>query len=476
MTLDNLIPDEWKAGSPPKLATKTTFPFQTDRDMVEGRWATLNLLWQGAILPNWRAFRSSDVANKKQWHAIFIHGYSGVGKTRFSLEFLNLLHEFVSQPEFDADADVCALRSLLEPASATTHTVLLDIRHNGSALNPEEAKWSASVILGLRLAAQCWFPQVAYARIRDILFANPSLAPAFNLLAVLGTLSQHPPVGMSQAPRLLHLAVDEIQTAIGMLVPYEGQNHASPSTREPLSKALNRALMAAISASTNLAVLGTFAGTAQRHDSQVLDPTDSPSMSVLLSPLSPQAVRNIVDSFERRRRGSDEVLWTGRTWQGESFERLLHGIGGNSRALECLEAVLQTYPQVPTSLPLDEVVSALVTSLVKKHNLASWGTQPSAGLMGLLLALAGIPVRRATKLTPANAPEELTVDHLERAGLVQLRMLPQVPLKTQGHRDPVWAAVWQLDSGLGVMDVAHVLALAGLDAILATGMIDDEGA
>jgi len=67
---------------------------------------------------------------------MFIHGISGVGKTRFSLMLLELLKEYISRQRFNTDADVVALRKAL----SKSRTVLLDIRHGGSRISNEEVR------------------------------------------------------------------------------------------------------------------------------------------------------------------------------------------------------------------------------------------------------------------------------------------------------------------------------------------------
>jgi len=67
---------------------------------------------------------------------MFIHGISGVGKTRFSLMLLELLKEYISRQRFNNDADVVALRNAL----SKSRTVLLDIQHNGNSISELEVR------------------------------------------------------------------------------------------------------------------------------------------------------------------------------------------------------------------------------------------------------------------------------------------------------------------------------------------------
>jgi hypothetical protein len=77
------------------------------------------------------------------------------------------------------------------------------------------------------------------------------------------------------------IAVGEIQTTFDLSVHFQDKVKTK-SPREPLSTALNRALMGAISITQELFVMGAFGGTARRHPIELLDPTDFKSYSVLL--------------------------------------------------------------------------------------------------------------------------------------------------------------------------------------------------
>jgi hypothetical protein len=75
--------------SPPRVLdtppTSTRYPFQ-----AQDRMGAVKALWDGMIKPSWRAFRNGSFNDKKVWATGFIHGTSGVGKTRFNLELLGL--------------------------------------------------------------------------------------------------------------------------------------------------------------------------------------------------------------------------------------------------------------------------------------------------------------------------------------------------------------------------------------------------
>jgi hypothetical protein len=439
----------------PAPVTATAFPFQEEQGVSQGRWSAVELLWTRVFLPNWQAFRGHHTEDKKAWISAFVHGFSGVGKTRFLLEFLNLLRQYLQQRQFDKDAEVLELREWL----CSSRMVLLDLRHGGNALSEEEMAWPASTILGLRVAAKYWFPQVPYQKIRDMIMDRADKASGilrlFSLSAVLASISRHPPTTTaSSIPKVLFIAVDEIQTAFELSVLSQGRLTKSP--RGPLSAALNRALMGAISITQELFVMGAFGGTARRHPMELLDPTDFKSYSVLLQPLVPEAVTTIVRSFKKK----DElgnIKWTGQDWLdlGEPVKRLLRALGGSSRALECLEKVLHTYSAVPTTLPLDGIVGRITPLLAETYSLESWGKHGS-GFFGLFLALAGVPLDRDQLISGPDAPEIVSVRDLERAGLVQVRPPPVRP--------SVWGTVWGVTSNnTVVLEVPLLLALAALE-------------
>jgi len=114
-----------------KAPTSCYFPYQKE-DRIED----LEKLWKEAISINWKSFIEKRFSDKKAWISMFIHGISGVGKTRFSLMLLELLKEYIANPRFDNDADVVALRNVL----SKSRTVLLDIRHNGNRISNEEVR------------------------------------------------------------------------------------------------------------------------------------------------------------------------------------------------------------------------------------------------------------------------------------------------------------------------------------------------
>lgn len=461
-------PPSAKLKAPP-TATHFLYRAQDRMDSVEA-------LWRGVVQPSWQAYRSGYFDDKKAWSTGFIHGASGVGKTRFNLEFLALLADYLTSDASKAyrspDDEVESLHAALK----NSKTVVLDIRHNGLALKVDETEWPPEVILGLRLAHNYWWPHVPYSEVYDAfrwqVREDPTLWGTFSLGRVLFAIRQHKaaPTRDDPSPRIpsmLHIAIDEIQSVFDTMAPYGGGSSVR-SAPEPLSTALNRALQGAISQSQGLYVLGTLSGTAARHATEVLHATDATSTGVLLSPLSAKTVRQIVASFQFRfepQPGQPEMV-SGQEWLekgGKPFERLLTTIGGNARALECLERVLKTQGSPSKPLRLNQITTELTKEVRNTFNIESWGRKGS-GQFGLLLALAGIPVTRESVVafeepsTPQQPPRPITVAELEKIGVVHLRPPPP---SDPGQPDS-WVNTWDVQE-LAVMEVPFVLAKAALD-------------
>ncbi len=428
--------------------TRTDFPFQTRHEIVEN-------LWDKVVLPNWLSFRARQGDDKKAFMTAFIHGTSGVGKTRLDLELLRLMHEYASNSKFQCDSEVQELKQFLEESK----TVVLDIRHLTNELTFEETQWPADVILGLRLAHQYRFPYVPYRFIRDTVMQRAKWAPrlldTFKLSNVLDCIHKNPAAPTrfdpsSHIPRMIHIAVDEFQHAFDFELPYQGDK--SLHAEELLSTALNRALRTCVStARPDLFILVTFSGTS-RHPKKALGPTDTESVDVLVPPLPLEASRRVVESLTWQTKSGHTM--SGKDWVafGRPFDRLLSSLGGNARALECLEQVLKGWDPLPEKLPLRAIFIELTHRVYELFNVASWGRYGS-GRYGLLLALAGIPVHRGLVISPLGCSESFTVGDLERAGLVHLR-----PPPTPKAKRPSWIGTWNMKPDDVVMDVPLVVA------------------
>jgi hypothetical protein len=323
--------------------------------------------------------------------------------------------------------------------------------------------------LGLRLASNYWFPNIPYDKIRHSvelrLEHQRSLLRVFELSNVLQHISQ-PSMPSSntnpEIPQVLHIAIDEIQTAFEMGTSYQGSRELEAPKTEPLSKALNRALINAISSSSQLFVIGTMAGTAVEHPKEVLDATDHPSFNILLKNLSLNSILNIAQSFQFTKDG--RIVATGEDWlkKGEIFNRILLASGGNARSLECLQEVLnKRYTPPPKVFDLQEMIEPWVESVAQKFNVESWGKGDGNYLFGLYLGLAGIPVTRNLNISPPKAPK-VTIEELERAGLIQLRPPPDII-------SSVWRNTWGVGPNNLIIDIPLILVLAILRNVSCSG-------
>jgi hypothetical protein len=340
-------------------------------------------LWTEVVEPSWLDNRGGSLdGEKKALLTGFIHSASGIGKTRFNLEFLRLLADYLApaqhQPEWNDEVE--SLRAALK----NRKTMVLNVHHNGKHLEGDEFKWPPAVILGLRLAHQYWMPHVRYEYVRTAFQRQatkvPTLWDTFTLARVLAATQQHKaaPTRANLSPHIpevLHIAIDDIQMVCYKMVPCgEGLEQSRSATAgpalEPLSTALNRALQGAISQTHGLFVIGTLSGTAARHTVEVLDTTDAPTLaSVLLPPLSADAVRQIAASI-----GQPNTVG-GREWCGKPFERLLATTGGNPRVLECLESVLEDTSWASESLDLNDISAKLIEKVTWMFNVEGWDSK-----------------------------------------------------------------------------------------------------
>ncbi len=333
----------------------------------------------------------------------------GIGKTLFNHEFLGLLADYLAEQR--DWGQVASLRAALK----NSKTVVLDIGDD-NALGGDELEWPPAVILGLRLAHQYWWPHVSYKQVRHAFQSqaakDPRLWDTFHVCRVFTAIQRHkpPPTSAEPSPRIpavLHVAIDEI--------PQEGAQFrqlAAPAAtvrcpqpraarpHEPGPRDLH---------------YSTLSGTSARHPDEVLEPMDGTS-----------TVRG------------QEWLDKG----GKPFERLLATLGANPCALECLERVLRGSPS--QSLCLDDISAKLIAQVQRTFKVEDWARQ-AYGQLGILLALAGIPVWRDSVVNfeepdsqHQQKPQPVTVADLERAGIVHLHSLPRGTYFQREH----WTQAW----------------------------------
>lgn len=240
-----------------------------------------------------------------------VHGPSGIGKTRACLEIISLLKRC-------EEADPIGIGSALESAAL----VVIDWKNNGERYSSVwDAGLSSTAMLALRICHQLWFPDVAYEIFRSgIGNDKPWIKEVFSITRVLAELSKE--------KKMLVVVQDEIQATFGTQVPYEGGK--TGGTTEPLSRALHRALAAAVRESP-LFIVGIFSGLYFEPTCIEMEPTDSSIYSIPLRPLSLVAMTAIAKSCYP-------------SWAlTKPFQLLLRALGGLPRLLEYLTQVVQQH-------------------------------------------------------------------------------------------------------------------------------------
>ena len=140
IALSSLLEEESVTPKQPAPFTSEEFPFQK-ADRYEATAKILNKV----VLNNWLAFCKTCYLDKKAWNVPFVYGMSGIGKTRFCLKLLELLQQQIEIMGSKKEE----VKELLDDLRTKSEVILLDLRHNGSEISPEEATWPASSILGL---------------------------------------------------------------------------------------------------------------------------------------------------------------------------------------------------------------------------------------------------------------------------------------------------------------------------------------
>ena len=164
--------------------TQTKFAFQS-----EDRKEELKELAE-SLNRNFEAWKTQS-NDKKAWSFNWVIGPSGVGKTRFSLELLNLFA--IGHSELIRDDE---LKERLKKRA----TVVLDFRHNGFAVDEWELQSIPSdVLLGIRLLYFWFFPFLKHAtefrpEIKKIFndIKLETFCQLFSLSAVLKCISKYP--------------------------------------------------------------------------------------------------------------------------------------------------------------------------------------------------------------------------------------------------------------------------------------------
>ena len=307
------------------------FPYQTI-----GRIDTLNVLHKSITDNNFDNFLNSTQRKKTKCISYFIHGSSGIGKTRFSGELLSLLYNHKPSYSIQNVDKLKKFQDSIKPESS--FTILLDLKNNGDDIHNvmNEIALPPNIIIGLRVASKYWFPKIKYLNFLEVVKQNFSdIIELFDVNTIVSFMNVYPPYGWKTIPSSIHISVDEIQTVFTTDV----KHHSESNKTEPLSRGLNRALLNSTSFSSSIFILVKFAGTSFDSLKIYLEPTDLLSQSIPLPPLSKESILNIVKSFIYSK---EKKIIKGQDWLnlGKKFKRILYSLGGNPRALESL---FQTY-------------------------------------------------------------------------------------------------------------------------------------
>jgi len=439
-------------------STVPTFAFTYQEEVVA---AVLDDLWEEVVLSAWQ--HSTDTqSDKANWRAGIVWGPSGVGKTRFCTEVATLLQDLAKDETKLADARP-GLREKLEVAE----TVLFNVRYNGHKVSKKERRMlTPDMMLGLRLAAAYWFPRATFSELKDgvlrRLEKEPELASAFQLNSVIDMIRVKPRAQGRSLPRTLILAVDEIQAALRVQTKYSGS--VQDRFTEPLSVAFVRALASAAmeqgtKSDDGLLVVPLVAGTSVSYIADGLEPSEFQCVPLSIPDIPQPVVHRLVRAFQKKQLNPTtkckEVVWTGDDWfkhGGTKFEHLLDAFGGNGRALEALQKALAKHSPSP-DVPFPRILKDAARLIGRRFSASTWGYD-GIGCLGLLLAIAGVPVTRDTVVSPPYSSSKVTVDDLERSGYIRLSGPPE---------DACWIRGWDSSAKTQrIMSLPYVLAIGAL--------------
>lgn len=403
--------------------TSVAYAYQADERGEKGRWETMKGYWE-ELTKNFELWLKGT-NDKQKWHSNLVYGFSGVGKTRFTLELLSLLQKYSQTEEANSYAHIDELRKMLQE----TRMVYLDIHHNGNGLDDREMNNRSKFTLGFRVACAYWYPgcpvnQVEAALKRKYSFSNYDYLKAFDLIEILHLMklypdtlnkvrSYHGKATYASKPSGFLIIIDEIQYAANFQVKYEGSQRYIGN--EPLSKSYYRQILqasAGFAGNKHLYLFSLFSGLSSDPGLLALDPSEYPTAKTfLLNTLSLEASKAIVKGWKSEK-------WKGEDWlecYGERFERLLLACGGNARCLEGLEqALIHEEPSKQKELKV-KAIGDKVSQFVNRR----WRANKEE-LMATLIALSGIPVSPSLPLSFSKEKQQPTVRDLQTSGYVQL--------------------------------------------------------
>ncbi len=385
---------------------------------------------------------SIGTRDKKRERAVIVTGISGAGKTRFLMELPGLILQACEYPEQirsaltgdivqapssfqqyaqkrpeqsapsnsskhevpnpDAKSFEDKVQSLKAALSKNCKKIYIEWRHNDRVyLDSIERHWPSSVKLGLRVAAQYWFPNINFSIIRERMRTSPYLEK-FTLLEVLNAMYRE-----DESISAVYIALDEFHTTTQVQVPSERTNIGSAT--ELLSCSLARALVSAARMHGKCFVFGAIAGTALLAEDIIADTTDDTFIRAPVQLLSYHNVQNII-------RRSDFDGTSGGEWLAlKGFDALIKIVAGLPRAVELLVELIKEYQILPANIDVCQWSAWFLARYEQKFNVAAVLSENSSRVWALLLGVAGYNVASLNVITGTlDAPS--TVASLEKVG------------------------------------------------------------
>jgi hypothetical protein len=359
------------------------------------RWDQVKLVAETLMRNNFASWRAQET-DKQRWHSLVVNGAGGMGKTRFCFELPQLLKEYLTTNQMDNPT----AKNLLERLG-DVHQLYMNIGSNGFSIIPEEVKkLTPSAMLGIRVAHSYWFNDSNFQEFRNKILVSPDR----NKVSLQNVLTQI--THDANSPKIIHIILDEYQLLLN-----------SKFKSEPLVKALNRALMQGVVSSTsgisNTFVMTTFCGTGYTDNTLDLEPTLYPVTRLLLTPLSIDSSRQIVNKMSYSKFDGSKVDMKAWTIQ-DKFTDLLTYMGGLPRALEALQEVLEKGKYSP-----DEVDYGIIYQRVRNALDTKFAIKYMSDEAELIpyIAMSGCPIMKDWKY---QKKLQKTFKELEVGGLVQL--------------------------------------------------------
>jgi hypothetical protein len=353
------------------------------------------------LVPRYELFRP-NAYNKAVYAAAFVHGQSGMGKSRLSRDLVPQARAYLGRK----GNTPAGLVDLLDRCT----TLLIDLRHNDDKLDEDEiARLDASVMIGLRVAAKYW--GYAVSDVRHLVLTEPAVRERFELPQVLNAVSAEV-VAAGGPPRMLHIVLDELHYHFRRMLRYDEDRIYTRNTTEPLARALMRSALGVANTTgrRGLFVVATFAGTAPLPSSEALLPTENRCMFIGLPPLALQDMRRIVDKNLAQDVPAD-------VRQAPWFDLLLRSLGGWPGCLEHVRELPKHGLLCSVNEEPMRAITKIGSLLAKRYSL------PPEAALAPYLALGGVPVKENDTVSPADTVST-SVRGLQERGFVSLVEVP----------------------------------------------------